>query len=88
LPSNTWGYHQDSNAVSPNVFGIQKEGTQKSSGNANEAVKEEKNVKQNPCTERDLTAFIFQVVTTYHMGRRMLISEFTSNCLLGNVAYV
>jgi len=45
-------------------------------------------VKQNPCTETDLTAFIFQAVATYHMGRRMLISEFISNCLLGNVPYV
>ena len=59
------GYHKDSNAVSPKFFGIQKEGiqkSQKSSGNANEAVTEEKNVKQNSCTERDLTAFIFQAV--------------------------
>jgi hypothetical protein len=66
------GYHKDSNAVSPKVFGIQKEGiqtSQKSSGNANEAVTEEKNVKQKPCTERDLKAFIFQAVTKYHMGR-------------------
>jgi hypothetical protein len=86
-----WGYHKDSNAVCPKFFGIQKEGTQKSqksSGNANEAVTEEKNVKPNPHNESDLTAFIFQVVTTHHTGRRNLNSEFINNCLVGNVIYI